>query len=148
VLFDVLTDFEVDVELIKGEGFDVDDERTEEDALFELLLVAEDFVVERSEDEELLDVLVLDDFVVEEKSSDVEELFEVLVLTGLEDDVESNDEDFEDETLFEVLELTDFDVEVESIESVEDFEMLEDTDLLVDILLEAADDSPNVPFLI
>ena len=75
VLFDVLTDFEVDVELIKGEGFDVDDERTEEDALFELLLVAEDFVVERSEDEELLDVLVLDDFVVEEKSSDVEELF-------------------------------------------------------------------------
>jgi hypothetical protein len=26
--------------------------------------------------------------------------------------------------------------------------MLEDTDLLVDILLEAADDSPNVPFLI
>ena len=71
MLFDVLTDFEVDVELIKGEGFDVDDERTEEDALFELLLVAEDFVVERSEDEELLDVLVLDDFVVEEESSDV-----------------------------------------------------------------------------
>ena len=145
MLFDVLTDFEVDVELIKDDDFDVDDERTEEDELFELLVAVEDFVVERSEDEELLDVLVLDDFVVEEKSSDVEELFEVLVLTGLEDDVESNDEDVEEETLFEVLvELTDFDVDVES---VEDLEMLEDTDPLVVVLLEAADEPPDVPFL-
>jgi len=99
VLFDMPTDFEVDVELIEDDDFDVDvdDERTE-DELFELLVVVEDFVVERSEDEELLELLVL----------------------------------------------TDFDVDVES---VEDFEMLEDTDPLVVILLEAADDPPDVPFL-
>ena len=63
----------------------------------------------------------------------------------MEVDVESNDEDVEEETLFEVLvELTDFDVDVES---VEDLEMLEDTYPLVVVLLEAADEPPDVPFL-